>query len=423
MPVNICSLSSKLTARSAEYLESDDLFSLRLANRYLRDSSLCIFTRRYFQVRIHLATLRGLNCLLDISQHPLFGRALRVLVISERGISDEFIDEEPAVAEHFAECDFIRESGLVAAYLTQVLRNAVDCRTIALDNFSDRPWGKAALQREAGQRLMVTRYSTNDHPRLRHHDSGAHVLRSIVVAMMTSGAPIASVDLSQMSAKVAASNVFQLPKPSYCDSQLTKSRWFNTLTALHVSLYIDVLSFSHVSGMTEFIRRLARLQSLFLNFRYRGQPAVTRVRARLAKLYQLSSNLHAPRLRTLKIERLNCLAEHLITIADAHRDTLKDITFDHVLIYVRSGESWRTLLTAVRDKLRIAKLRMDRCFVEYDGGAERAILYHDGGGDSSYRVELAANNNPEVLSRLINGLREEDPRKYSSDRDRLMSWK
>ena len=117
----------------SEYLESEDLFNLRLSCRYLRECSFSRLIERYFHTRVHMLTLRSLETLLEISCHPVFGPSIRTLVIGERG-------DRPSVEE----LGFLQASGVITGYLTQILGNAVGCRTVAFDAMYPKPWGCAA---------------------------------------------------------------------------------------------------------------------------------------------------------------------------------------------------------------------------------------------------------------------------------------
>ena len=129
----------------AEYLDIGDLQNLRLSSRSLRDCCLYTFVKRYFRVRHHVTTLDSLACLVAISRHELFGRAMHALVIS-----DSVVGSLHGTEKTTAERDFLHGSGSIALYLTEVFKNAAGCRKVRVMETPLWAWGTAALEREIG---------------------------------------------------------------------------------------------------------------------------------------------------------------------------------------------------------------------------------------------------------------------------------
>ena len=115
-----------------KYLDSEDLQNLRISCRFLLDGSLYTFVTRYFRCRYHLLMQESLECLLAISRHAEFGRAIRSIEIS-----DVIVISHPGTEKAPADRDFIHNSALAGLYLTELFKNAINCREVNL-NSSER---------------------------------------------------------------------------------------------------------------------------------------------------------------------------------------------------------------------------------------------------------------------------------------------
>jgi hypothetical protein len=82
MSASIYCLSPELITMIADCLGSDDLFNFRLCSQYFTNSSLRLFTNRFFRERIHLLTQHSLLALLDISRHQVFGASIHTVTIT-----------------------------------------------------------------------------------------------------------------------------------------------------------------------------------------------------------------------------------------------------------------------------------------------------------------------------------------------------
>lgn len=119
------------------------------------------FVHRYFRERTHLLTQRSLQCLLDISRDPAFGSAARTLIVSRRTFEVDWdhYDGEGDITSwgtgYKEEKEFLKTSGLVTTYLTQVLQNARGCRTDVLDDQRKNPWGRSTFEKDAFERYFL----------------------------------------------------------------------------------------------------------------------------------------------------------------------------------------------------------------------------------------------------------------------------
>lgn len=202
MSATIDHLSPELIAIVAEYLGCQDLLNFRLSVRYLRDCSLTLFTNRFFRERVHLLSRNSLLALLEISRHSFFGLSMQTVVISPDHVIPDQLRDSPrslpywywgyhspttvdgrGCKKHLAEQEYLRITGLDTAYLTQILKNASNCREIFLDDGS-RPWGATAIKRETG--LYPSSKTESDYSK-NYFKRAVHVL---IAAMTASEAPI-----------------------------------------------------------------------------------------------------------------------------------------------------------------------------------------------------------------------------------------
>ena len=143
---------SAFMANVAECLDTEDFMNLRLNSRFLRDGSEHKFAERYFHERRHIVTPESLECLLAISRHARFGRAIRTIAISDMVVGSHIGTEKT-----LADKDFIHRTGLATLYLTEVFKNATSCEAVIVNSRDDfYHWGKIALVRETGDNYPFT---------------------------------------------------------------------------------------------------------------------------------------------------------------------------------------------------------------------------------------------------------------------------
>jgi hypothetical protein len=121
-----------------------------------------LFTNRFFRERVHLLTQHSLLALLDISRHQLFGASIHTVVISPDHLTPNGPHSRPSwdwdpdyqvgtnkegYKKLLDEQMYCRFTGLDTTYLTQILKNTRNCRTLNLDD-GYRPWGAAHIKRD-----------------------------------------------------------------------------------------------------------------------------------------------------------------------------------------------------------------------------------------------------------------------------------
>ena len=399
MPTNIYSLSPELVASLAKFLDSFALFELRLSCRYLCDCSLHEFVERFFKCRTHLITQLSLDALLDISAHPKFGRSINKLNISRRYL-----------AKYSDEMNFIRDSGLITVYMTEILRQATACRTLVIDEDFEDPWGYTDFleRNDSNTPLdetieMRTRYSRN-----MCFDVG--IVQAAFVAMTISKAPIHTLDLSTIS--LFQSNALKIPE-AYT-SRLLKAPWLKTLTTLKLQLDFTPPAFD-IKHVVNFIHLFLHLENLLLKVHpYEDEYHDGEVLVEINKFHDLVRQLRIPRLRTLELVAVDCRPDDLMKIFDSHRHTLRQISLHEINSSIDIGASWQSLLAMLRDRLQLEKLRMYGCTVsDAPVGSShfnvRFVCFEFDSGGSSDHVEVVGED-PWLFDRLIRGLREETPK-------------
>ena len=345
MSAGIYSLPPELVGNVAECLDTEGLLNLRLSSRFLRDDTLFEFVRRYFHERRHIVTMESLECLAAISRHAKFGRAIRTIAISDHVVGSPFGTEKT-----LADRDSIHESGMVALYLTEVLKNAVNCRTVKISG-DNRYWGAAAIETECGDSDWWLRGPKHFRVAIK---------QSVIAALTESGAPITTLKLDAYPADKRGRRGFQFPS-LYCDSCLTKSRWVNTLTTLHLELDFGPPIYDMVS-VREFVKLLPQLEVISLECMPWGWSK-SLVSERLEKMHEFVEGLYLPRLRNLHIERLSCQLEDMTALLDAHRSTLHKVSLIAVAVYAPISNPWLRLLEMVRDQcLEVKNFNIEICY-------------------------------------------------------------
>ncbi|CAG8899404.1 unnamed protein product [Penicillium egyptiacum] len=399
MSANIDYLSPELVTIVAEHLGCEDLCNFRLSARYLRDCSLTLFSNRFFRARVHLLSRFSLMALLDISRHPLFGLSLQTVVISADHLIPDRLRDDPrslpcwnwgdnssstidkrGYQKHLDEQNYFRFTGLDTTYLTQILRNARNCRDICLDD-QDRPWGAAAIKRDTG--LYPSSNSESDYSKI-YFKRAVHV---VIAAMTASEVPITTLAINNGIERVHVHpNMLAFPV-----SHLDRVPWVNTIITLGLTLVPSdgVAPRAWSEPLADFIMRFQQLECLDLYFDTRLEQAA---------FSTLSQNLELPHLRTLKLTGVDCLPEDLSRVFIKHRSTLREIFLEIIGISTSTGGSWQTLLSEVRNRLQLSRLKMTQCDVNGDD-----ICFAEDSFDRSNIIDVIGQD-PRLLDRLIKSI-------------------
>ncbi|KAJ5593530.1 hypothetical protein N7537_010434 [Penicillium hordei] len=296
------------------------------------------------------------------------------------GINSSSITDRTKYQKHLNEQNYFRFTGLDTTLLTQVLKNARNCRDIRLDD-QDRPWGAAAIARNTG--LYPSSNAESDYSKA-YFQRAVHV---VVAAMTASEAPITTLAINN---GIERLHVYpsMLAFPA---SHLDHAPWVNTITTLELTLDPgdDVAPQAWSKPLADFIMLFRQLECLDLYFDTRvEQPAFS----------ALSQTLELPHLRTLKLAGVDCLPEDLLRIFNKHQSTLREIFLEIIGISTSTGGSWQLLLSEVRDRLQLTRLNMTQCDVNGDD-----ICFAEDDVDRSNIIDVIGQD-PQLLDRLIKGI-------------------
>ena len=288
-------------------------------------------------------TQHSLDALLDISRHPVFGPAMRTVILFKS------CPTFPPFSAKDQRMDIAHDSGLITTCITQVLRNAVNCRRVVLSDTNGVPWGNETLERETGCNAMSVNPWLLSNP-LRRDFYFYEAFRCIIVAMTDSDLPITVVNLS-------TNVVPALHDPrtlQFLDSYgpcLTRSRWANTLTTLYLQLGLDG-PVDRMRSVTDFIGRFPLLE--YLDLEFEASERSSTVSTELLNFHQFCQHLLVPKIRTLSLMGpAICLSEDLMTIFDRHSSTLVEISLTYFGITAAAVEesSWESLFDSLYEAL------------------------------------------------------------------------
>lgn len=364
MPELIDELGPEIIAMIAQYLESKDFFNFRLCNLYLRNSTFALFIKLYFRTRTHMLSRHSLMNLLDISHHPIFGLSIRSVVIATNHLTPDGLSDEPylpmswtersaypptinkkSYREYYIRQNSFRQSGLDTTYLSEILANAVHCRTLTLSDH-DQPWGAAFLERVTG--VYPTSSMEKEYSKI-YIQQITHV---IIDAATASGVPIKTFELNAGIGRAMNPSVLTFP-----ELHRTQLPWAATLTSLQLLMGPDYNEDPHIwsKPLADFILLFQRLEVLDLSFEPRLHQSGFRA---------LSQALSLPNLRSLRFGGLDCLSKDLIFLFGIHQTTLREIVLTLVGINTTPDGTWQKLVTMLHDQLQVTKLEFVGCNVD-----------------------------------------------------------
>ncbi|KAL4732973.1 hypothetical protein BDV11DRAFT_200985 [Aspergillus similis] len=280
---------------------------------------------------------------------------------------------------------YCRFTGLDTAYLTQILKNMRNCRTLILD---DRywPWGAAHIKRETG--CYPASNARSDYSKA-FFKQAVHV---IIAAMTASGIPILDLAITTQLERIHVNpSILHFSTP-----YLNHAPWVTALRSLQLTVDPgygqDPRAWS--KPLADFIMLFPRLDYLDLYFDTRvEQPA----------FHAFSELLSLPHLRVLHIGGVDCLPEDLMRVFVTHRSSLREISLDIIGLSTRTGGSWRALLAALRENLQLTRFMMVQCDVD-----KHDILFEDNNNRTSNKVDLRGEDS-RLLDDVIQSIKEVIP--------------
>lgn len=136
--------------------------------------------------------------------------------------------------------------------------------------------------------------------------------------------------------------------------------------------------------LVRFIVQFSRLEVLRLGFDSRIQKG---------DLKALSEGICLKNLRVLEIDTVSGTEDHLARLLLAHKMTLRDVYLE--LTELPTLESWKSLLTTVRDELCLDRLEITDC-----EASDRIVMF----GDKQLSDSISIQGGKKVLDNLIGTL-------------------
>ncbi|KAJ6021272.1 hypothetical protein N7540_006776 [Penicillium herquei] len=406
MMTNIHNLSPEIAALIAEYLEVDDLFSYRLASKYLSACSRLLFIKRHFHQRVHLLSPEGLMTLLDVSCHPDFGPFIKSIYISPDHLVPDYLcldavcpdliprpiwcsypqgmTTETGCEDYLISQENFQKMGWEAISLARTLRKARNCHTVGLNGW-EKPWGAGIAKRETGF------FPTSN---INWDESKSFIRRAIHViigALAASEAQITTLDFCTVEERIHM-HPNMLDLPAFCFDKALP--WIASLKTLNLAVdsSYDEDPALWAKSLSNFIMRFPRLGSLDLYFDSSLEQA---------GFFALKQILAVPGIQNLRLSNVFCRSEDLLDFFNVHCNTLEEIKLDAIVINKRTGGSWQSLVAGVRDQLSLASFEMSSCGTSDD----QEIWYGEGVRDISTNI-LVTGRDRDLYNRLILGIRE-----------------
>ncbi|KAH8810977.1 hypothetical protein F5884DRAFT_670696 [Xylogone sp. PMI_703] len=344
----ISNLPAELIEMVANELDTIDFLNFRLVCKEFWSKSFALFLECYFRTRYHTLSRQSLENLVQISRHPILGPSLHILEI---GI-DHWTDEPPLDAEinvnqqehrrYLDDQNYLKESGLDTAYLTQIFNNIRNCHTIRL-NDNHGAWIFMS------QRRQTEVYLTSN---IEQHESMEFVKRAIhiiLLATIISQLQLKSFGISLGIGRTPISpEMLVLPKP--CLEQVHSH--LVSLSALELVISPEGGSSRRdwVNNLVNFVHLFQNLEQLDLYFDYRLEHQI---------FHDLTESLHIRQLLVLCLSGVDGMQDDLARLILSQKDTLKEIQLD--IINIIGGGSWPPLIRLMRDQLSLENLVIMEC--------------------------------------------------------------
>jgi hypothetical protein len=368
--VALLSLPNEILGLVAGELDPEDLCNLRLASRHLSRVALTALAKKSFKTRCVMLHRDGLDNLVSIGRHPVFGPAVKKLVIS----LDHWKPDHPFAKDQQAhdvlveDQQFMMQSGLTTTYLAQAMALLPNLKTVALTDCL-KAWGADALRRQTGQALS---YAVPDEYAFKF---AAQVVHAVVLSLSASNSLLDRLDLvtellnypvTRDTLKFSPPTVRQLqshPIHLCCLNLVVGSRSYRERP--------DDPDGQGASRALDFIGLFPGLRRLFAYFGHTERDG---------NFGLFSRRLRVPSLRFLQVDSALCTAGDLVALLRGQKGTLEEVRFSDVTIR-DGGGSWREVLAAVRDEELVGVLGMYCC---YEGHrVSDLVCYRESGSEGA----------------------------------------
>lgn len=375
-----------------EHLPTDDLLTIRFANKLLKALSSGAFIRHFFDARYHLFSDDGLKTAMMISRNSEYSPLIQQLHISTHHLlsaqnPDVELESRPpwdtsrvikkiGLKNYLDKERKFRDSKEDKFCLTLILKEASKCHTIVLGE-GETPWGAGTTEKETRYAFQTSTEQGEDTEFIRR------VIRVIIASLNASKTQIKKLEFKWPSS--ITTDELRLDKNTPWVFSLNQLRL--QVNQVYIEPYEDPYSWIKLLG--KFISRFSSLETLDLDF----TPSLDE--EQFAKLNRVMT---LPGLRTLSLGNADCKLEDLLKFLRDQQATLNELSLDSIAIFTPIGESLQTVLAIIRDDFSLTSFRMAYCFMNED-----EISFTDGSLESN---DIWVNgSDPSLFERLISGIR------------------
>ena len=340
-------------------LLSGDLLNLRAVSKNLDSALFTYFVDQYFDTRLLTLEKCSLENLVELSQHPVFGPAVRVLEIfphpyfagSGSGWDRPIVDGnnrpiKDDKRERFREeQQYLRESNLGAMYFAQALKNLPSCRVISLISFTIK--NIVSLKRQE----VIDNY---------HIDSFGDKIRNVQDTLLLILAAVTSTHLPLEDFRL---HLETYPEQSCMPEVFADQIRSRLLSLRYLHLKLSTEDDSAVDGkqVSDFIKLFPRIKRLILDCEV--GPDFLKAMSESSRLPQLYSlRLYTP--------YLNYSEDTIVKFLLAHKYSLKRVILDH--LGTPTMDAWRSVIRTLRDHLSIIELGLEQCCL-----ADRDVVFSE----------------------------------------------
>ncbi|KAK8167512.1 hypothetical protein BC567DRAFT_265218 [Phyllosticta citribraziliensis] len=355
----------ELTELIADYLSTEDFFSLRLTNRMLHDKTSDLFAKRYFTRRVVKLQLYSLRNLVNISKHPTLAKRVKVLEITptiqdtfDRSLMKRLVhgwagwsskhfkghtkkenmhiyESLQKIRSRFSKIIdrnlSVRPSGLVTAVLTQAFMGFESLESLRYGLFETESrywddqmadyWNDAGLQQSTGVALADYDWGRRG-PNWRYH--GHCYLAHVLSAMMVS-----RIKVSRLNLEAGAYHALEIPSLD-APKALVLQDCFSRLKCLQFSLSTEYYKTAGVEDIASLFRNMPQsieeLELFTQNAEHGEERGTWQLEAAKAIWCVVLEESNFPRLHSLNLA-LACasLAPCLYQFIGGHCNSLRTI--------------------------------------------------------------------------------------------------
>ncbi|CAD0087209.1 unnamed protein product [Aureobasidium mustum] len=398
-PAGLLSCSNETLANifSDEILSKKDLRSLRLISKELCPAATREFAKRYVTNPFFFLSRYGLQSLIDICKHPIFGPEIRSIgfLATKVHISGlkEHVSDAGSIAKHDSNSSsmvdsltiisdyarILKEKALLAAsgdtkeLLTTALQALRQPISITIANDLDFVGPGQAI----GLPLITHYYDGNFNkpitciPDLEVNMKSSLKLIEKVIAKLSTKDHMLLTGL-KLKMRRHSQDTPNTSDPSRLDSIIVQSisGAYSSLTTFHLELDLESLRCSSSFGsFEELLKAVPNLQVFaFETSCTDKRPVGMSTLERVAKLFSFETNFE---LRVLILQNVPCTLESLQLLMERHKKTLEHVKLSKITLL----GSWKACLRGMRKELDLQRLQIaDPYTISRDNTTSRGVF-------------------------------------------------